>query len=90
MTDEATNLIMEQLHILRRGVEGRRAELAEVKTRITGFEGTMGMRWRRSATCNHKSPFRPVGWIGLMAGSIAWTNGSNASSDVLICPTHES
>ena len=42
MTDEATNLIMEQLHILRRGVESLRAELAEVKTRITGFEGTMG------------------------------------------------
>jgi chromosome segregation ATPase len=42
MTDEATNLIMEQLHILQRGVEGRRAELAEVTTRITGFEGTMG------------------------------------------------
>jgi chromosome segregation ATPase len=42
MTDEATSLIMEQLHILQRGVEGRRAELAEVRTRITGFEGTMG------------------------------------------------
>ena len=49
MADEVSNLIMEQLHILRRAVEtllrGQdeiRAEIAETKTRIAGFEGTMG------------------------------------------------
>jgi predicted nucleic acid-binding Zn-ribbon protein len=45
MVDEATNLIMEQLRILRRGqerlqetVSAMRADLSEVKVRMSGFE----------------------------------------------------
>jgi chromosome segregation ATPase len=42
MADEATNLIMEQLQLLRRGQEQMLADVADLKTRITGFEGTLG------------------------------------------------
>jgi hypothetical protein len=42
MTDEATSLIMEQLHILRRGQEALREDMTVFKERImermTGFE----------------------------------------------------
>jgi hypothetical protein len=71
---------MEQLHILRRAAEGIRAEMAEIKTRITGFEGTMGHVMERSAICNRKLPYRPVAWIGLMFVSTVSKNGSTALS----------
>jgi len=45
MADEATNLVMEQQHLLRRAVETlqrgqdeMRADVGDLKTRITGFE----------------------------------------------------
>jgi chromosome segregation ATPase len=49
MADEATNLIMEQLHILRRGqetlqnkIEGISVDVGDLKVRISGFEATLG------------------------------------------------
>ena len=57
MVDEATNLIMEPLHILRRGqealhavVESTRIDVAELKVRMTGFEANLA---QLQAQCAH-------------------------------------
>ncbi len=48
MVDEVSNLIMEQLHILRRGQEAfqrgqeeMRADIADIKACMSGFESTL-------------------------------------------------
>ena len=58
MADQPDNIVLEHLRHIRRVVDKLEADVTELKSRVTSFEGTLGYVRLRSAISRHRSQAR--------------------------------